>query len=205
MRKGIGVVGAAALLSLAACGGDSANVTTNVETGDNVTTNDIGADIPPTNATIDSAAAPTVQLAADGLALASSAGSRHLAFNGAHDATVQAVTAVLGEPADQGTNPECGAGPLDSVDYKGGLALFFQDGKFVGWDLDGRDGSSLKTAGGIGIGSTLQQLRDAGDVAVQDTSLGIEFTAGEMSGLLTANRPEGKITSLWAGTICAFR
>jgi hypothetical protein len=40
---------------------------------------------------------------------------------------------------------------------------------------------------------------------VQSTSLGTEFTAGEMSGLLTGDTPEAKITGLWAGTNCAFR
>lgn len=181
------LAGVGLFLLLAACGGQQGNnVTATVETRE--TKND----------------AP-FQLAPDGVAVASGGSAQHLAFSTSREATVPAVTAVLGEPTGQGTNPECGAGPLDNVNYKGGLTLFFQDGKFVGWNVDGRDGSPHRTAAGLGIGSTLQQLRDAGDVAVQDTSLGVEFAAGDLSGLVTVNRPEGKITNLWAGTTCAFR
>ncbi|MBO9711294.1 hypothetical protein [Sphingomonas sp.] len=131
--------------------------------------------------------------------------NQRASFGAARDIAVQIVGGALGAPTAQGTNSECGAGPLDNVDFAGGLTLFFQDGKFVGWNVDGRDGSPHRLPNGTGIGATLAQLRDKGDVAVQDTSLGTEITMGEVGGLVTGNTPEGKLTDFWAGTTCAFR
>jgi hypothetical protein len=207
MKKLQMLVAAGAVALLAGCGSQqTSNVTTVVESQENVvvSTNEVVANAVVANGT--AAAASTLILAPDGLGVALADGrSQRAGFAAPRDLAVEIVAGPVGKQTGQGTNPECGAGPLDNVDFGGGLTLFFQDGKFVGWDIDGRDGSPYKTAAGIGIGSTMQQLRDAGDVEVQDTSLGVEFTAGEISGLLTANRPDGKITNLWAGTTCAFR
>lgn len=126
-------------------------------------------------------------------------------FSMARDSAVQQVESMIGQSIGRGSNPECGAGPLDNVDFQGGLVMFFQDGKFVGWSIDGRNGSPYRTAKGVAIGTTMQKLRETGDVAVTDTSLGVEFTVEEISGLVTANKPEGYVTNLWAGTTCAFR
>jgi hypothetical protein len=207
MKKLQMLVAAGAVALLAGCGSQQAsNVTTVVESQENVvvSTNEAVDNAVVANGT--AATASTLILAADGLGVALADGrSQRAGFAAPRDLAVEIVAGALGKQTDQGTNPECGAGPLDNVDFAGGLTMFFQDGKFVGWDIDGRDGSPYKTGAGIGIGSTVQALRDAGDVAIQDTSLGVEFTAGEISGLLTANRPDGKITNLWAGTTCAFR
>lgn len=191
------LMGATALALLTGCQGNqgASNVTTVVETRNDVVTVETNV----ADGGISNGAAPVavVTLAGDGVGKATFAMSR--------ESAVPLVEAALGPHTGQGTNPECGAGPLENVDFNGGLSLFFQDGKFVGWNIDGRNGSPYHTASGIGIGSTLEQLRAKGDVAVQDTSLGVEFTAGEISGLASANNPDGKITSLWAGTTCAFR
>jgi hypothetical protein len=193
-----GVAALTALALLAGCGGRAPEAERNVTT---VNTETMAA--PADNAVLanGTAAAPAFELAADGVTI----GTQNAIFSATRDSTVQLVESALGAPTEQGTNPECGAGPLDNVNFTGGLILLFQDGKFVGWSLDGREGSHYRTAKGIGIGSTLGQLREAGDVMVQSTSLGTEFTAGEMSGLLTGDTPEAKITGLWAGTNCAFR
>jgi hypothetical protein len=201
----------AALALLSGCGGadEGTNVVTLVET-------DNGAEfVVPTNDTVTEnavagnsaeAAAPALNLAPDGLSLVASGGSaRHATFGMARDVVVPMVIAALGKPTDTGRNEECGQGPLDFADFKGGLSLSFQDGKFVGWDLDGRDKGPYATAAGIGIGSTLKQMRDVTTVTVEESTLGTEFAAGGLGGLLSADAADGKVEHLWAGSICQFR
>jgi hypothetical protein len=200
---GRGYIAIGALVLLSACGGSPTVSETNV-----AVTSDANMVVPMGNEGDGNAALgnesevrPAFGLAADGVTV----GAQSIVFSTNREASVAAVQSALGAPTEQGTNPECGAGPLDNVDFAGGVTLFLQDGKFVGWSIDGRNGSPYKTAKGLGIGSTLEQLRAAGDVMVQATSLGNEFTAGEISGLLTTDMPDGKVTNIWAGTTCAFR
>jgi hypothetical protein len=187
---------------LAGCGGSTTVTETNVVVDE---TNGIVA---VTNGTIGNGAeaAPSLQLGDDGLWLALADGrTQRAGFGVSREIAVPMIATALGPQTDQGSNAECGAGPMENVDFKDGLTLFFQDGKFVGWSLDGRAPTPYKTTKGVGIGSTLQQLRDGGDVMVQSTSLGTEFTSRELSGLLTSDTPDATVTNLWAGITCAFR
>lgn len=207
MRHLLGGIAALALLS--GCGeAPVANVVTTVETDNGavmVPEGNVAAD----NGTIANeaaAATPTLNLAPDGVSLVLENGSsRNATFGMGRDVVVTMVTAALGKPTDTGRNEECGQGPVDTTDFKGGLSLSFQDGKFVGWDLDGRDKGTYTTVAGIGIGSTLKQIRDVMTVTVEESTLGIEFAAGELSGLLTSDKADGKVTNLWAGSVCQFR
>jgi len=202
------LAGIAGLALLAGCGGQ-------VQVGNVATTTNVADSnvmVPEANASADSAvgntaeAAPAVNLANDELTIVMANGSaRHVNFGMARDEAVPMLTAALGAPTATGKNSECGAGPLDNVDYKGGLTLYFQDGKFGGWAVDGRDGGSYATGNGIGIGSTLKEMQAAGEVNVEESSIGHEFTAGGVSGLLSANGPAGKVTDLWAGLDCIMR
>src|SRR3546814_13009983 len=63
----------------------------------------------------------------------------------------------------------------------------------------------LGTMAGITRGSTRSDLESAYAAEVGETTLGTEFTAGGLSGLLDGNGPTAYITTLWAGTTCAFR
>lgn len=152
------------------------------------------------------AAQPAVNLAPDGLSLVLPTGAaRHVTFGMPRDVATRAISAALGSPIEEGDDQECGAGALSFASFRGGLGLYFQDGKFAGWDLDGRDGGGFATAAGLGIGSTRKQLESAYKVAIEDSTLGIEFRAGEMSGLLTTREPEGEVSNLWAGVTCIAR
>lgn len=203
----------AAFTLLAACGEQSAppvNIATTVETG-----SDANVVVPPANAVVEQdpavnqtapAPAPALNLAPDGLSLVAKSGSaRHAGFGMARDVAVPMISAALGRPAGTGRNEECGQGPMDMVDFKDGLTLFFMEGKFVGWDLDGREKPAYTTAAGIGIGSTLRQVRDVMQVTVEESTLGHEFSAGDLGGLLSAATPDGRIEHLWAGSTCQFR
>lgn len=151
-------------------------------------------------------AEPAVNLAPDGLSLVLPTGAtRQVTFGMPRDAATRAIAAALGSPIEEGDDQECGAGALSFASFRGGLGLYFDGGKFVGWDLDGRDGGQLTTAAGIGIGSTRKQLESANAIKVEDSTLGVEFSAGDLSGLLSSRDPDGEITHLWAGTTCIAR
>lgn len=155
----------------------------------------------------DEAAGVSVNLAPDELTLVLPGGSaRHLGFGVARGDAVRMISAALGSPIEEATNQECGAGPLAYATFRDGLSLYFQDGKFVGWDLDGRENGKFTTANGIGIGATRKQLEASGSsVDVGETTIGHEFMIGALSGLLSSPAPEGKVTNLWAGTTCIAR
>ena len=55
------------------------------------------------------------------------------------------------------------------------------------------------------IGTTLARLRKLGKVRLEKSTLGNEFTLGGVSGLVSSQRPTGKVTNLWAGLDCSFR
>lgn len=197
----------AALALLAGCGEQAAppaNIVATADTSnDTVVVPEANAAEPaaPANAT---APAPALNIAPDGVSLVTESGSaRHATFGMARDVAVPMVSAALGKPADTGHNDDCGQGPMDTVAFKGGLTLFFMEGKFVGWDLD--DKSTFSTAAGIGIGSTLKEMRGVMTVTLDESTLGHEFAAGDMGGLLSAAAPAGKVTALWAGSTCQFR
>lgn len=200
--------GVAALTLLAGCGEQDAPpvnlVTVNASEDANVVVPTANDAEPAPVANEAAAAVPALNVAPDGLSLVSASGSaRHVGFGMGQGVAVPIVTAALGKPSDTGRNEECGQGPMDTVKFKGGITLFFMEGKFVGWDLD--EQSAFATASGIGMGSTLKQLREAMHISVEESSLGHEFAAGDLGGLLSDTKPDGKVTALWAGSTCQFR
>lgn len=130
--------------------------------------------------------------------------ARALPFGTPQETVINAVTATTGGVApDQSTNAECGQGPVQQAAYANGLQLLFQDGEFKGWFL--RE-AGLTTVDGIGVGTTRSALNAARTVEIQpDSTLGIEFTAGDIRGFLTSADGSGSVKSLWAGDSCFFR
>ena len=55
------------------------------------------------------------------------------------------------------------------------------------------------------MGSTLRAVREAMHITVEKSTLGNEFTAGDLGGLVNDTKPDGKVTALWAGSTCQFR
>lgn len=158
----------------------------------------------------DSAAAPApaarmIVLAPDGLELTGgSGGAERLAFGTSRARVLAAVGAVLGEPREQGVQEECPAGPLYHALYSAELQVVFQDSAFVGWAS--RKGSAFRTAAGIGPGSTLGELKAAYPAAtVGETSLGMEFAAGDLYGIVADSTASGQVEMMFAGTNCIFR
>lgn len=152
-------------------------------------------------------------LSGDGLDLVDpgSGAIRRLPFGLDMAAVVDALTRVRGTPRERFDNPECGAGPLHSVLWADGLGVQFQDDRFVGWGIHARgDGGTaaqerLATVAGIGLGSARAELEAAYATRVFESTLGTEFSAGSLQGLLESPRADARITSLWAGTTCILR
>lgn len=147
---------------------------------------------------------PSLTLSADGLALRDmeSDEESRIGFGMEQDDTVAAVGSVLGEPQSSDVNEDCDAGPLGIVDFQGGMRLFFRAGEFVGWSTQG----GWSGANGLRVGMTFEDVTGlAGEVQGEETSLGPEFSADGYSGLLSEAGGEGRVTTLWAGTICSMR
>ena len=149
---------------------------------------------------------PLLNLAPGALSLVdpNSGRSRELAF-GLDRATVEeALALALGEPAERGSNGECGEGAMDFARMPGGLLVWFQQGKFAGWFVYDA-AAKLSTASGVGVGSTRKDVTGAYDAEISGSSLGEEFTAGALSGLLSGKEPTAKVTAIWSGQVCNFR
>lgn len=153
------------------------------------------------------AVAGAVSLDQEGLRLVSDSGSTRLVKFGVPTAdAVAALSSALGNPADRSVNSECGAGPTEFVSWSNDLDALFLDGKFAGWSAGSDSGGKVTTMDGIGVGSTRQQLTASfGDLKVEETTLGIEFSAGDISGILDKDGPAGKVAAIWGGTSCVFR
>jgi len=142
-------------------------------------------------------------LAPDGLSIveAPPGQARLVPFGTPRAVAERMVGSVQGEQLGKGSSAECGAGKIDYTSYEGDLQLTFQQNKFVGWTINGGE-SPLRTAKGIGVGSTRQQLDAAYKVDVEDSSLGLLFSTGDLVGLLDIDGIDGLVTSIWAGTVC---
>ncbi|MEP0873649.1 hypothetical protein NDA01_28325 [Trichocoleus desertorum AS-A10] len=137
----------------------------------------------------------------------STGATRAIAFGTKEADVVSILTNLRGKPRNQGVNQECGAGPLGFARWADGLSLQFNKGRFAGWSVDGRSpgANKLTTINGVGTGSTRTQLNKAYTVKVSQSSLGTEFSAGSLGGLLSGSKPTDRVTSLWSGTTCFFR
>lgn len=159
---------------------------------------------------------PVIALDGEGLRLVDtkSGATRPLAFGVSQD-QLKTVTEKLKGPAESGRNSECGAGPLSYLSWSDGLTLYSLDGLFAGWALDERGAAKaakgpkaaarLTTISGVGIGSTRAELLSAYDAKVEETTLGTEFNAAGLSGILDGKGTGAKVTNLWSGVNCVFR
>jgi hypothetical protein len=155
---------------------------------------------------------PLLALSEDGLDLvdADSGSIRHLEFALPFADVLAILVRLRGEPGERGINEDCGAGALDIARWSDGLRVLGQDGGFAGWSLDGSvdDGptrTGATTVDGIGLGTTRSELESLQAVEVGESSLGTEFAAGGLYGVLASDQPEAVIVGLWAGVSCIAR
>lgn len=137
-----------------------------------------------------------------GLGIPDASPPRIVSFNTPKAATIDAVAKALGRPAsEQGENGECPGAAMEFATWKDEITLWFEDGRFVGWDNKGK----LKTTGGIGLGSSRAHVAQLAGMEVEESTLGTEFRAGGLSGILASKAADAKVTHLWGGATCVFR
>jgi hypothetical protein len=195
LRKLSIVTGLTGLLLLSAC--DSAPAPAN-------TANEplAPAEAVPANQTVPAPAAPAAAaapvLVGNGLRLA----GKTLEFDTPRAQVTEALTKALGPPTELGENGECGGGGgLQYAEWKDQITLWFENESFIGWDSDGK----LKTADGIALGSPRADLAALKGFEVEESTLGTEFSADGLGGILESKKPAAKITALWGGATCVFR
>lgn len=147
-----------------------------------------------------------VKLALDGEGLRSFAVSngysRLIGFGTRQDEAIRLLEAVMGMPAsERGENIDCAA---RYATWPNGLTAWFARSEFAGWSVDSV-ASTVTTAGSLKVGSTREQLESAYDARIAPSTLGTQFSAGGISGLLDSPDAGARITDLWAGTTCIAR
>ena len=143
----------------------------------------------------------------DGLMLVDSAtgSTRTIAFGAPEVEAIAAASSALGVPRERSTNLDCGAGPLDFVAFESGLLVNVQSARFVGWSVRPGRERAPRTMSGIGLGSTRAELERSYAAAIAATTIGVEFSAGGLRGVLASGEAHARITDLWAGTNCVAR
>ncbi len=147
-------------------------------------------------------AAPAIVLEGAGLRIPSATPPRTLAFGMPEAEAIAALTKALGRaPTERGDNEECGGGGMKFAAWEGEITAWFVDGGFAGWDNKG----GLKTLDGVGIGSSRSDVGALPGFEVEESTLGNEFRAGGLSGILASKAPDARVTHLWGGATCVFR
>lgn len=152
----------------------------------------------------------SVLLALDGdglrVVLPSNGSTRLLRFGMESAEVITAVSAALAPPTARGTSVDCGAGPMEFATFADGLTINIQHDRFVGWSARvSTTARALTTMSGIGVGSTRAALDAAYSAEVSATTLGEEFWAGGLAGVLDGPTAAARITDMWAGTTCLAR
>lgn len=203
------LLAAAVLLTLVACAAEDAVPDNAIDNGPPMA----AAEAPPpakeaaaSAPVADAATLPELAFDAEGLRLVDPASGRARPIPFGQSRTeMLALLEQLRGPADAGTTEECGAGALDYAVWADGLTLHFQQDKFVGWALDPRAEGAHGTMSGIGPGSTRREVEAVYDATFEQSSLGTEFSAGGLHGVMTGPDANGRVQNLWAGTSCVFR
>lgn len=186
------------LLGLAACGAEPAR---NEAAASEAANSAAPANASPIAPAPVAAAAPIV-LEGAGLRIPGASPPRTLAFDTPKAATVDALTKALGRPPTElGDNEECGGGGMEFAEWKGEITAWFLDNRFAGWDNKGK----LRTLEGVGVGSSRAEVAALPGFEVEESTLGTEFRAGGLSGILASKAPGAKVTHLWGGATCVFR
>lgn len=179
---------------------------------------DAGRDTPSADSVLAEAerrTTPAGHLAVDGdglrVFLEPSGAARPLPFGRPLGEVLAVATPLLGGRTPVLTErPDCGA---TAAEWKpDGLTLWFAISsapRLVGWSLHsagGPDGARhVATASGIRPGVTRAAVESVYVTTVRRSTLGAEFTIGEMAGLLSGPEPTARVTHLWAGQVCLGR
>jgi len=149
-------------------------------------------------ATAPAVKAGDVLLRGDGLTV----GAESFYFAAGQSEVQTALSEALGEATGSAQNDECGAGPMEFVDYSDDLRVHFQNGSLVGWIIESSS-ENVAVVGDIQVGSS--RADTSGSVGFEmfaESTLGEEFSLGpDIGGFFGAD----EVSTLYAGTQCFFR
>jgi hypothetical protein len=152
------------------------------------------------------AARALLALSGDGLMLVNSesGSTRPVSFGTDAATAIAMLSAAVGEVVERGTNEECGAGPVEYLSFGNGLQIVVQKDQFLGWTVRPR-ADTLRTMSNVGLGTTRAELESVYAAQIAPSTLGMEFMAGGLQGILESGAASARITDLWAGLACVAR
>lgn len=169
----------------------------------------LAGSIVPTDAAPAKKAAATLILRAQGLSIVNRTPTPIRAtFDTTRTQAIATIASIRGPAVKSGRIEDCGSGtPMDFVTFRGGLDLYFIAGKFVGWYIDDGADASLRTMKGVGLGTTRTAFKAAYPGAmIEESTLGTEYGSDDAgSGIFASDKPDAKITAMWAGQTCIAR
>lgn len=128
--------------------------------------------------------------------------SRLIAFGNDSTQSLETLSRVLGEPIPtQVENEEC---QVTFARWSNGLTAWSDGKRFVGWSVAPQS-PALATAAGVKLGSSRKDLQSAYQAKIFESSLGTEFSAGGLAGLLDSARADARVVNFWAGQTCIAR
>lgn len=137
-------------------------------------------------------------LAPDGLGVAN--------FGDPADAAVAKLTAAFGAPQRDFAPPDCAPQITRSLEWD---ALHVDlNQTFVGYTYSTAGGPPVRTAAGIGQGSTVAQLKSAYgsklalEEGIESSTFTITLPAGSILGFVSGTEGTDPVESLYAGTVC---
>ncbi len=117
-----------------------------------------------------------------------------------HQVMYTLYTAIPAQP-EIWLQSECPLGPVITAEVGNDLSLVFQDDRLIGWSF--LPGTELTTPEGLALGLARGALETMPGVAFFDSTLGVEFEAGGVFGLLSEDGQS--VGYLWGGGVCIFR
>ncbi len=152
------------------------------------------------------AAASRLALDGDGFRLFNSVSgaSRLVPFGSTKADVLRILDAALKVPVrGRGHMDDCGA---SFVAWNNGLTAWFAKDRFAGWSATAASGASPPaTAAGLRVGAARKLMAAAYDAKIAQSTLGTEFSAGALAGVLSSDQPDAHVIALWAGSACIAR
>lgn len=122
--------------------------------------------------------------------------TRAVPFSTSPDDVLPMVTRMLGEPTIHRNVEPCN---LHAASWPG-LMLRYDDQSLAGWWL-GAD-SEITDMAGIGVGSTVAEMREVYETEFQESDFGTLILAGGLVGIVPDQNPGSTIQFMYSGVPC---
>lgn len=128
-----------------------------------------------------------------------------IAFGTPQSEVVSAISAIRGRPTETGRNADCPTGPVDFAAW-GPFFVHFENGRFVGWVVDGPTSPTITNDYGLGVGVRRNALdADAEVVPDPNSTIGVEASVDGIGALFENASANARIETLFSGVTCFAR